>query len=179
MAKKIQQINIDLKRINEGARNFSLLSQTGARDAPALSPPSGGGLMKNKETNFVTVDTSFVGKDDDVSAIITQLIATSNNETIFVLPIVGMGGIGKTTLARKVFNDPRIEKHFESRIWVCVSEDFNVNRLFGLILESLQLKGLDVESREAKVKQLKQLLNGKKYLLVLDDVWNKESTPWN
>ncbi|XP_027169442.1 disease resistance protein RGA2-like [Coffea eugenioides] len=161
MAKKIQQININLKRINEGARNFSLLSQTGARDAPALSPPSGGGLMKNRETDSVTVDTSFVGKDDDVSAIITQLIATRNNETIltiFVLPIVCMGGIRKTTLARKVFNDPRIEKHFE---------------------KSLQLKGLDVESREAKVKQLKQLLNGKKYLLVLDDVWNEESTPWN
>ncbi|XP_027166579.1 putative disease resistance protein RGA3 [Coffea eugenioides] len=175
MANKIQKISMDLKRINEQARNFSLQSQT----APALSPPSEARFIKNRETDSATVDVSFVGRDSDVSAIVTQLTAMNNNETISVLPIVGMGGIGKTTLARKVFNDPNIEKHFEKRMWVCVSEDFNANRLFGMILQSLQGREPEAKDREARVKKLKELLDGKNYLLVLDDVWNKESTLWN
>ncbi|XP_027166490.1 putative disease resistance protein RGA3 [Coffea eugenioides] len=175
MANKIQKINMDLKRINEEARNFSLQSQT----APALSPSSEARFIKNRETDSVTIDASFVGRDNDVSAIITQLTATNNNETISVLPIVGMGGIGKTTLARKVFNDPNIEKHFDKRIWVCVSEDFIANRLFGMILQSLQGREPEAKGREARVNRLKELLDGKNYLLVLDDVWNKESTLWN
>ncbi|XP_071939517.1 putative disease resistance protein RGA3 [Coffea arabica] len=180
MACKIQKINMDLKSIHEQATKLGLLqSQNGARDAPALSPPSGGAFIKNRETDSVTVDASFVGRDNDVSAIVTQLTATNNNETISVLPIVGMGGIGKTTLARKVFNDRKIEKHFDKRIWVCVSQDFIANGLFGMILQSLQGQEPEAKNREARVKQLKALLDGKKYLLVLDDVWNKESMLWN
>ncbi|XP_027166497.1 putative disease resistance protein RGA3 [Coffea eugenioides] len=180
MAKKIQKINMDLISINEQATKLGLLrSQNGARDAPALSPPSRGAFMKKRETDSVTVDASFVGRDGDVSAIVTQLTAMNNNETISVLPIVGMGGIGKTTLARKVFNDPNTEKHFDKRIWVCASEDFIANRLFGMILQSLQGREPEAKDREARVKQLKELLDGKKYLLVLDDVWNKESMLWN
>ncbi|XP_027088671.1 putative disease resistance protein RGA4 [Coffea arabica] len=90
-----------------------------------------------------------------------------------------MGGIRKTTLARKVFNNPKIQEHFEKRMWVCVSDDFNANRLFRLMLESLKEPMPDVETREARVNRLKELLDCKKYLLVLDDVWNKESTLWN
>ncbi|CDP08014.1 unnamed protein product [Coffea canephora] len=157
MFKKIRQINMNLERIHREALACGLQPQTCS----------------------VTVDTSFVGRDNDVSAIVTQLTATSNNETISVLPIVGMGGIGKTTLAQKVFNDAKIKEHFVERMWVCVSDALNVNRLFLLMLESLNEPMLEVESREAWVDRLKELLDGKKYLLVLDDVWDNGLEQWN
>ncbi|XP_027166540.1 putative disease resistance protein RGA3 [Coffea eugenioides] len=180
MACKIQKINMDLKRINEEARKFGLQPQTGATDAPrVLPPPNVGGFIKNRESDSVAVDTGFVGRENDVSAIVKMLTAPNNDDTISVLPIVGMGGIGKTALARKVYNDPKIKEHFKKSMWVCVSDDFNTNRIFGLMLESLEERMTGVESREAKVNRLKKLLDGKRYLLVLDDVWNKDSGLWN
>ncbi|CDP15464.1 unnamed protein product [Coffea canephora] len=181
MASQIQEINANFTSINEQASKLGLQPHNRARDAPALSPLSGGGFMENRETDSVTVDTGFVGRDDDVSAIVTELTATSNNETISVLPIVGMGGIGKTTVARKVFNIPNIENHFDKRMWVCVSDiekHFDANRIFGLMLEKLGVPMAGVagsDSREARVQKLKEILDGKKplkYLLVLDDVWD-------
>ncbi|XP_027167022.1 putative disease resistance protein RGA4 isoform X1 [Coffea eugenioides] len=129
MAKQIRKINMELQSINEEARNFGLLPL--ADIERSLSP-------QNRETGYVTIGTSFVGRDDDVSEIVAQLTATDNNETISVLPMVGMGGIGKTALARKVFNDSKIRQHFDERMWVRVSEDFNADKLFGLMLESVR-----------------------------------------
>ncbi|CDP08026.1 unnamed protein product [Coffea canephora] len=170
MAKQIRKINMKLQRINEEARNFGLVSR--AHIERALSP-------QNRETYSDTIDRSFVGRDDDVSAIVTQLTATDNNETISVLPIVGMGGIGKTALVQKVFNDPKIREHFDERMWVWVWEDFNADRLFRLMLQSLKEPMPEVESMDARVNRFKKLLDGKKYLLVLDDVWNKKSALWH
>ncbi|XP_027154934.1 putative disease resistance protein RGA3 [Coffea eugenioides] len=172
MANKIQKISMDLERINQEALGFGLQPQIGARDAPRV-------LLKNRETASVTIDVSFVGRENNVSEIVKKLAAPNNDETISVLPIVGMGGIGKTALARNVFNDPKIKEHFEKSMWVCVSDDFNANRLFKLMLESLEVPMTGVESKEAKVNRLKGSLDGKRYLLVLDDVWNKDSGLWN
>ncbi|CDP15468.1 unnamed protein product [Coffea canephora] len=160
MACKIQKINMDLKRINEEARSFDLQSQT----APALPPPSEARFIKNRETVSADVGASFIGRDDDVSAIVRKLTATSNNETISVIPIMGMGGIGKTTVAQKVFNSLDIENHFDKRMWVCVSDfkkHFDANRLFGLMLESLEVPMPEVARKEAKVRKLKESLDGK------------------
>ncbi|KAE8784430.1 hypothetical protein D1007_41981 [Hordeum vulgare] len=65
-------------------------------------------------------------------------IAIENNETLSVLPIVGPGGIGKTTFTHHLYNDKRIEEHFDVRAWVCVSTDFDVVKLSQQILSSIQ-----------------------------------------
>ncbi|CDP21730.1 unnamed protein product, partial [Coffea canephora] len=130
----LDDINYEMIRRKVEIQN-QMKRKIGARDAPRVTP-------KDRETAAATVDTGFVGRDNDVSAIVKMLTAPNNNDTISVLPIVGMGGIGKTALARKVYNDPKIKEHFEKSMWVCVSDDFNDNTLFRRMLESLEDSGL-------------------------------------
>ncbi|KAK4728185.1 hypothetical protein R3W88_021173 [Solanum pinnatisectum] len=89
-----------------------------------------------------------------------------------------MGGLGKTTLAQMVFNDQRVIEHFHPKIWICVSEDFNEKRLIKEIVESIEEKSLGDMDLAPLQKKLQDLLNGKKYLLVLDDVWNEDQDKW-
>uniref|UniRef100_M1D1N7 Disease resistance protein RGA2 n=2 Tax=Solanum tuberosum TaxID=4113 RepID=M1D1N7_SOLTU len=95
-----------------------------------------------------------------------------------VLPTLGMGGLGKTTLSQMVFNDQRVTEHFYPKLWICVSDDFDEKRLIKAIVESIEGKSLSDMDLAPLQKKLQELLNGKRYLLVLDDVWNEDQQKW-
>ncbi|KAL9460176.1 hypothetical protein AB3S75_003391 [Citrus x aurantiifolia] len=102
-----------------------------------------------------------------------------NDGGFSVLPIVGMGGLGKSTLARLVYNDDRLWDHFDLRVWACVSDDFDVVRLTKVILLSITADpNVDNHGFNLLQLQLKKQLSGKKFLLVLDDVWNESYNDW-
>lgn len=90
-----------------------------------------------------------------------------------------MGGLGKTTLARLIYNDEQIVRYFDERIWVCVSEIFDANKIIRLVLESLTQRSIDVQSRTALLQILHKELGGTKHLLLLDDVWNEKLEEWD
>ncbi|KAF3436957.1 hypothetical protein FNV43_RR19710 [Rhamnella rubrinervis] len=121
------------------------------------------------------------GRNSEKEAIIKLLLvkndSTENNMS--VIPIVGMGGIGKTTLARLIFNDERVKKCFASKVWVSVSYEFDVLKMTKEILEIIT--GETFTSQDLNLHQLKleKALKGKKFLLVLDDVWNENSLQWD
>ncbi|KAL7262432.1 hypothetical protein ACSBR1_000748 [Camellia fascicularis] len=91
-----------------------------------------------------------------------------------------MGGIGKTTLAQLAYNDERIMSHFDLRIWVSVNNtfSFNVRKVITNILD--YATRVNCESSQLGVLQssLQESLRGKKYLLVLDDLWNQNLHEW-
>ena len=66
-----------------------------------------------------------IGREEDKEAIIGCLLDPTVKENVSVLPIVGIGGLGKMTVAQLVFNDEKVN-HFELKLWVCVSEKFDV-----------------------------------------------------
>ncbi|XP_038900462.1 disease resistance protein RGA2-like [Benincasa hispida] len=122
-----------------------------------------------------------VGRDVEVESIVKQVIedGSKEQEAISILPIVGMGGLGKTTLAKMVFNHQMIKQHFDKTIWVCVSEPFNVNKILGAILQSVTCttsKGGD--NKQVLLGELQNEMHGKRYFLVLDDVWNENEILW-
>ncbi|KAH1217401.1 putative disease resistance RPP13-like protein 1 [Glycine max] len=105
---------------------------------------------------------------------------TDNHNKLSILSIVGMGGMGKTTLAQHVYNNPRIqEAKFDIKVWVCVSDDFDVLMLSKTILNKItKSKDDSGDDLEMVHGRLKEKLSGKKYLLVLDDVWNEDRDQW-
>ncbi|KAJ9559161.1 hypothetical protein OSB04_013775 [Centaurea solstitialis] len=102
-------------------------------------------------------------------------------EGLRVYAIWGMGGMGKTTLTQLVYNHERVKAHFELQAWVYVSNDFQVTKLTRGILESLD-KNSPYEIRQLDVMQveLQRKLEGKRFLIVLDDVWieDKDMKKW-
>ncbi|RVW28342.1 putative disease resistance RPP13-like protein 1 [Vitis vinifera] len=95
-----------------------------------------------------------------------------------VVPIVGMGGVGKTTLARLVFNDETIKQYFTLRSWVCVSDEFDIIRITKAILDSITSQTTALSDLNQLQVKLSDALAGKRFLLVLDDVWNKNYGDW-
>ncbi|XP_022880833.1 putative disease resistance protein RGA3 [Olea europaea var. sylvestris] len=167
MARRIKDINVDLKMIEDEANTYGL--QRVADFAVSLPPAT--------ETDSKTIDPIVIGRQNDESKIVQQITKT-NDAVISVIPIVGMGGLGKTTLARSVFNHPSTQSHFDERIWVCISKNFDATTIFKRILECLGDTSV-VDNREAIVKNLGKKLEGKKYLLVLDDIWNENRQFWD
>ncbi|XVF82844.1 hypothetical protein PTKIN_Ptkin16aG0083000 [Pterospermum kingtungense] len=89
-----------------------------------------------------------------------------------------MGGVGKTTLAQLVYNDKRVEEWFDLKAWACVSEDFDAFRVTKTILEEITSSSDDTKDLNQLQLKLKDKLSGKKFLFVLDDVWQKSYVDW-
>ncbi|XP_027119954.1 putative disease resistance protein RGA3 isoform X2 [Coffea arabica] len=179
LAGKLKDINTNLKRINHEANEFGL--QFHIRDVDADSAAGAvfsHSIARSRETDSVSVDPNVLGRDNDKSDLVKTLMR-SRDEVVSVIPIVGMGGLGKTTLARLIYNDERIKNYFDARIWVCVSESFDVTKLFAMMLESLTQSHVQVQGREAIVKNLQKAIGVGRYLLILDDVWNDKADKWD
>ncbi|XP_060183437.1 disease resistance protein RGA2-like [Lycium barbarum] len=120
-----------------------------------------------------------VGRDIDRDIVVEMLLKSGNEANLFVFPVVGVGGIGKTTLAKLVYNDPRIVSHFQLRLWVHVSRVFKVEKLLEHIVNSVRediCENLDVNELQNLVQET---VCEKNYLIVLDDVWNEDPVKWD
>ncbi|CAK8536974.1 unnamed protein product [Lathyrus sativus] len=138
------------------------------------------GVLDWRQTTSIITQPQVYGREEDKDKIINFLVGddASSFEDLSVYPIVGLGGLGKTTLAQLVFNHERVVNHFELRIWVCVSEDFSLKRMTKAIIESTTGDACAELDLEPLQRKLLDLLKGKKYLLVLDDVWDDGQENW-
>jgi Leucine-rich repeat (LRR) protein len=139
------------------------------------------GNRERDNTHSLVRAETVIGRDDDKKAVIHLLMDSNSKveENVSVLPIVGIGGLGKTTLAQLVFNDEQIQKHFDLKMWVCVSDIFNVKTIVSKILESATKKKPEAGEMDTLVYYLSKEIEGKKYFLVLDDVWNEDRAKWS
>nr|ABB91438.1 R-FOM-2 [Cucumis melo] len=136
-------------------------------------------ISQYRETISELEDHKILGRDVEVESIVKQVIDASNNQLTSILPIVGMGGLGKTTLAKLVFKHELVRQHFDKTVWVCVSEPFIVNKILLDILQNLK-GGISNggDSKEVLLRELQKEMLGQTYFLVLDDVWNENSFLW-
>ncbi|XP_050378836.1 putative disease resistance protein RGA3 [Argentina anserina] len=135
--------------------------------------------MEKRETGPFVNESKVYGREEDVDKIVGMLLSTSTSPDVEVIPIVGIGGMGKTTLAQLVYNCPRVTSHFQSLMWVSVNDHFNPARIINQILSYVREGSHDSFQIGVLQSQLRESLVGKRYLIVLDDVWNEDADEWD
>ncbi|KAF7154627.1 hypothetical protein RHSIM_Rhsim01G0055800 [Rhododendron simsii] len=139
-----------------------------------------GQASQRQPTSPLIIEPCLYGRDNDKKAIIELLMSDqSGSNEVGVVPIVGMGGVGKTALAQMVYNNEMVDEHFEMKAWVCVSEVFNIVGVTKAILEFVTKRTCEFKALAQVQDELKKALAGKKFLIVLDDMWNKNHGDWS
>ncbi|KAJ9685609.1 hypothetical protein PVL29_017591 [Vitis rotundifolia] len=165
LGSRIREITSRLQDISARKAGLGLEKAAGGATSAWQRPPP---------TTPIAYEPGVYGRDEDKKVLLDLLRKVEPNEAN-----VGMGGLGKTTLARLVYND-EMAKNFDLKAWVCVSDVFDVENITKAILNSVVSSdasgSLDFQQVQ---KKLTDALTGKKFLLILDDVWNEDSGNWN
>ncbi|XP_047946925.1 putative disease resistance protein RGA1 isoform X3 [Salvia hispanica] len=173
IGRRMKQVTKQLDGVAAERAKFHLLEMPVDRPREVAASRETGSLLNH--TNQI------YGRKKDKEKIVGILLNdVKENQDMSVLPIIGVGGLGKTTLAQLVFNDPRVVDHFNIRIWVCVSDNFELKTLVKAMIEAAtgSAKATDLHQLDVVEHQLSDLLSQKRYLIVLDDVWNDQQEKW-
>ncbi|KAJ4773273.1 Disease resistance protein RGA2 [Rhynchospora pubera] len=136
----------------------------------------------DRETYSFVEKSEVIGRDAEKEMIINELLDPQRErDHISVLAIIGMGGLGKTTLAQLVYNDEKVQKTFQLLLWICVSTEFNFSNICKSIIEvaTNSKENISTSTKEVLQKKLREILGKKRYLLILDDVWNEVIGKWD
>ncbi|PVH38639.1 hypothetical protein PAHAL_5G311100 [Panicum hallii] len=170
------------ERIGDIIRRFEEISRD--RAALQLGPDVGRRIAwrdsqwESRSSSHLFDESLVFGRADEKERVIELVLSCSQGSKTHVLPVVGMGGIGKTTMAQMVYNDGRVQERFDLRGWVHVSETFDLRRLTIAIYESLTRGPCEYSELSSVHDVLKQKLCGKSVFMVLDDLWNERQSFW-
>ncbi|KAK2639156.1 hypothetical protein Ddye_026951 [Dipteronia dyeriana] len=133
---------------------------------------------KGPPTSSLQTEFPVYGRDEDNAKILEMVLTDDPARVVCVISIVGMGGIGKTTVAKEVYNDKAVSD-FDLKAWVCISNDFDVLRISKDILESITCRSCEHKKdlQETQIL-LRETVAKKKFLFVFDDVWSTNYFHW-
>uniref|UniRef100_A0A7N2R3B9 Uncharacterized protein n=1 Tax=Quercus lobata TaxID=97700 RepID=A0A7N2R3B9_QUELO len=141
---------------------------------------NGGETESPSYTGYFVDKSDVIGREDDKERITHMLLSNEFDKEgdVSVIPIIGMGGLGKTTLAQLLFNDDKVKDHFEARMWVCVTVQFDLTRILKEMIQFHSKMKLDDSSTSHLQSRLLEYMVGQRFLLVLDDVWTEDYLEW-
>ncbi|XP_056171756.1 putative disease resistance protein RGA1 [Syzygium oleosum] len=137
-----------------------------------------GSRRRRERSDSFGYEEEIIGRDGAKSAILKFLLGSDAEEKILVVSICGVGGVGKTALARCLYKDDMVNKHFDLRIWVCVRHLCDLKMALQKITESATNEGVDDIELEQLQNRVVELVRGRKYLLVVDDVMSHLHEQW-
>ncbi|TVU42312.1 hypothetical protein EJB05_08709, partial [Eragrostis curvula] len=158
--RKIDEIKSSMSSLNISNLGAGVIEKTYMEDPP----------------NFED-DPVVVGFEDEFKEIVNKLV--DGEHKLSAVSIVGMGGAGKTTLARQVYKSPKIQDHFDALTWVTVSQTFKgIDLLKDIMKQIVGSKDVfrEIDQMDYEVgNYIRDLLSQKRYLVVLDDVWETDT----
>ncbi|XP_047964218.1 putative disease resistance protein RGA3 [Salvia hispanica] len=171
IAKKIENVKTMLEHIYKERNDFNFVISPHTTNHPV--PNS----WRVQSTSFIEFEkVRGLDVERNKGDIVKKLLSADTQ----TLSIVGTGGIGKTTLAQLVYNDAQVTSCFELRIWICVSDPFDLAAIAKGIIGSVtkEIIPLGINQLELVLEKLGHCISGKKFLLVLDDVWTEKYNEW-
>ncbi|XP_057801540.1 putative late blight resistance protein homolog R1A-10 isoform X2 [Salvia miltiorrhiza] len=160
----LQQVIEEMNVIKKEAMETSAEAQLKRK----VSPTHAGSLTSSSNVK----ESKMVGFDDVLLQLLDRL--TGGNRNRQIIPITGMGGIGKTTLARHIFEHALVKEHFDIRAWTTISQTYNVREALREVLHQVSGDlGSDLSENELGEKLYKYLY-GRRYIIILDDMWSVE-----
>ncbi|XP_074318059.1 putative disease resistance protein RGA4 [Silene latifolia] len=167
----------DAREIRGIKGELSLIARNHAQFGSIVGSPSLNQTrtLSNVSGSYMSTDM-VIGRDGDRDKMVGLLLNSSAAAGILpVASIVGMGGVGKTTLAQYVYHDERIKRYFDLQLWVSVTQDFNVKD----VLQQMVTCANDENALNYEIDQIQrrlfQAIAGKRFMLVLDDVWDDDN----
>ncbi|CAN6248008.1 unnamed protein product [Urochloa humidicola] len=164
MANNMKTMKERLKEITDQNRNFALMIGPASRDL----------IVDIRETSSDVGKALIIGRTEEKQKI-KYYLCERMTQKIVILPIYGIGGIGKTTLAKLIFNDTSFKDY--SQVWVYVSQTFDINKIGNSIISQLSGKESQLTERQMICSFLgNNLLAHKKIMIVLDDLWEDDAS---
>ncbi|KAK3159887.1 hypothetical protein QOZ80_1BG0052390 [Eleusine coracana subsp. coracana] len=160
MAGKMKEIKDILDNIARERQNYSFTTSSSSNDQQVIN---------DRATSSEVIKADILGRDQEKQKIMDILRRVSTSSDFIILPIYGIGGIGKTTLAQLLFNDTYFEDY--EKAWVYVSQTFDLNKIKKSVRSQLQLEqGQLANAHEQDVSPHAP----KSIMIVLDDLWEQD-----
>ncbi|KAJ6327077.1 hypothetical protein OIU78_014039 [Salix suchowensis] len=173
IASRIRGIKSRVIGISEAHRRY-LIRNDIMKQGPTFSSIS---RLESQGDGLLLEEADLVGIEKPKRQLIEWLLERKPGRE--VVSVVGMGGLGKSTLVKKIYDDPDVKKQFKFRAWITVSQSFKKEELLKDIIQQLfrihrkrRPKGVDHMDYDKLRTVINKFLQQKKYLIVLDDVWH-------
>ncbi|XP_027182104.1 disease resistance protein RPM1-like [Coffea eugenioides] len=184
VASEIQSIKSRIKSISEGHQRYQSEYGISAQASNSLSAVNNTTWRYSRDDALLVEEAKLVGIDQPKKHLISQLLQGDDYQ-LKVVSVVGMGGLGKTTLAKKVHEDPEVRRHFPVRAWVTVSQTCDFQYLLKDLIRQLHKEGkkpVPQSIESSNTTELKEIIKdflqqAGRYAIVFDDVWDVEF--WN
>ncbi|XP_058114496.1 putative disease resistance protein At1g50180 isoform X2 [Magnolia sinica] len=171
---KIELIKAKIRAISESRSTYGIenIGQGAGTSSSGLS------LQEWRLTSPLSQETDFVGFEKELEMLVARL--TEGELRRCVVSVVGMGGLGKTTLTKKLYNTDIVKNHFDTHAWISVSQEYSARDLLQvfvrrwMVVSNNTAEKLNIAELRDKISEY---LNDKRYLVVLDDIWRREA--WN